>query len=87
MTAIQKYSNTNIIGVENFSDSVIDEFIQSRKASANTNRTYRNAVNQLLKFFATKSINLPARRKKIDSYPAPVLHCYETFFRMVRPRR
>lgn len=59
MTAVQKYSDTQKISVEYFSDSVIDEFIKSRKASANTNRTYRNSLNQLMKFFATKKITEP----------------------------
>lgn len=59
MTAMQKYSDTQKISVEHFSDSVIDEFIQSRKASANTNRTYRNSLNQLVKFFTAKNIPAP----------------------------
>ena len=59
MTAVQKYSDTQKISVEHFSDSVIDEFIKSRKASANTNRTYRNSINQLVKFFAAKAITEP----------------------------
>ena len=67
MTAIQKYSNTNIIGVENFSDSAIDEFIASRHGSQNTNRTYRNAVNQLLKFFNAKSISEP-KTADVDNF-------------------
>ena len=59
MTAVQKYSEAQMVNVEYFSDSVIDEFIKSRKASANTNRTYRNSLNQLVKFFSAKKITAP----------------------------
>lgn len=59
MTEIQKYNNNEIINVEYFSDTTIDEFIASRKASENTNRTYRNSIRQLLKFFAAKKITAP----------------------------
>ncbi len=59
MAAIQKYSDTQKISVEHFSDSVIDEFIKSRHGSDNTSKAYRNAVRQLMKFFATKSISEP----------------------------
>ena len=59
MTAMQKYNNNEIINVEYFSDTTIDEFIASRKASENTNRTYRNSIRQLLKFFAAKKITAP----------------------------
>ena len=59
MTAIQKYNSNEIINVEYFSDTTIDEFIASRKASENTNRTYRNSIRQLMKFFAAKKITAP----------------------------
>lgn len=59
MTAMQKYSEAQMVSVEYFSDSVIDEFIKSRKASANTNRTYRNSLNQLMKYFSAKKITAP----------------------------
>ncbi len=59
MTAVQKYSEAQMVNVEYFSDSVIDEFIKSRKASANTNRTYRNSLNQLMKYFSAKKITEP----------------------------
>lgn len=59
MTAMQKYNSNEIINVEYFSDTTIDEFIASRKASENTNRTYRNSIRQLLKFFAAKKITAP----------------------------
>ena len=53
--------------VEFFGDSVIDEFIASRHASENTNRTYRNALRQLLKYFAANNISVPTEAD-IDSF-------------------
>ena len=59
MTAIKKYSDTQMASVEYFSDSVIDEFIASRHGAPATAKTYRNSVNQLLRYFATNSITEP----------------------------
>ena len=59
MTAIMKVDNTTIINVEYFSDDVIQAFVASRHGSANSARTYKNAVKRLMKFFATKSITAP----------------------------
>lgn len=59
MKAIQKLNDAQIIRVEYFSDDVINEFIASRHSSANTNKTYRNAVAQLMKYFASKGISAP----------------------------
>lgn len=46
--------------IEHFGDSVIDSFIASRNASENTAKTYRNALRQLIKFFAANKITKPA---------------------------
>lgn len=59
MKAIQKLNDAQIIRVEYFSDDVISEFIASRHSSANTEKTYRNAVAQLMKYFASKNISEP----------------------------
>ena len=59
MTAIKKYSDTQMANVEFFGDKIVDKFISSRHGSPTTARTYRNAVNQLLRYFATNSITEP----------------------------
>lgn len=67
MKELVKVENTAIVAAGNFGTSVIDEFIASRHASENTNRTYRNALKQLLKYFASKGITQPAE-SDIDSF-------------------
>ena len=57
--AVAKIDNSSAVAFEFFGDKVIDEFIASRHASANTMRTYHNAVKQLRKFFAAKAITAP----------------------------
>lgn len=59
MTAITKTNNAGLVNVEYFSDDVINAFVASRHGSANTQRTYRNAVKALIKYFAAKSITAP----------------------------
>ena len=60
MTALTKISNTEIATVENFGDSIIEQFIASRNASENTAKTYRNALRQLVKYFAANGITQPS---------------------------
>lgn len=61
MTAIIKYDDNKNISVEYFSDTLIDAFIQSRfAASENTNKTYRNSLRQLVKYFAANRITEPS---------------------------
>lgn len=60
MKALKTISTSAVAKVEFFGDSVIDEFIASRHASDNTNRTYKNALNQLIKFFAANNISVPS---------------------------
>lgn len=67
MKALANVNATAIVGVEYFSTSVIDEFIASRHASENTNRTYRNALNQLIKFFAQNHISTP-QESDVDNF-------------------
>lgn len=59
MTALSKIGETQMANVEIFGDALIDEFIKSRYASKNTSRTYCNALNQLLKYFAVRKIAAP----------------------------
>ena len=59
MTAITKTTDTAIIAVEYFSAAVINAFVASRHGSANTSRTYRNAVKVLMKYFALHGITAP----------------------------
>jgi len=67
MTAITKVDNTAIISVEYFSDDVIQAFVASRHGSANSARTYKNAVKRLVKFFAVNKIAAPTTAD-IDSF-------------------
>lgn len=67
MKALATIETAAVAKVEFFGDSVIDEFIASRHASDNTNRTYRNALRQLLKFFAANNISVPTE-SDIDSF-------------------
>ena len=67
MKTLVTIGKTEMAKVEFFGDSVIDEFIASRHASENTNRTYRNALRQLLKFFAANNISTPSEAD-IDSF-------------------
>lgn len=59
MTALSKIGETQMANVEILGDALIDEFIKSRYASKNTARTYRNVVNQLVKYFSAKKITAP----------------------------
>ena len=59
MTAITKYNAAEITAVEYFGDNVIQAFVESRHGSANSQRTYRNAVKRLVVFFAEKGITAP----------------------------
>ena len=68
MKELVKVENTAVVAADNFgTSSVIDEFISSRHASENTNRTYRNALKQLVKYFAANNITQPAE-SDIDSF-------------------
>ncbi|MBR1806701.1 MAG: tyrosine-type recombinase/integrase [Selenomonadaceae bacterium] len=67
MKALATIDTSTMTKVEFFGDSVIDEFIASRHASENTNRTYKNALRQLLKFFAANNISMPTE-SDIDSF-------------------
>ena len=55
-----KVDGAAIIAVGRFGGTVIDEFIASRNASENTAKTYRNALKQLVKFFAANGITQPS---------------------------
>ena len=59
MKAIVKVESTAAVNAEYFSDAVIDNFVASRKGSANTSRTYKNAVRRLVLFFGEKGISKP----------------------------
>lgn len=59
MTAITKYNAAEITAVEYFGDNVIQAFVESRHGSANSQRTYRNAVKRLVVFFSEKGITAP----------------------------
>ena len=67
MTAITKTNNAAVVNVEYFSDDVINGFVASRHGSVNSQRTYKNAVKALVKYFAAKSITAPAA-VDIDNY-------------------
>ena len=67
MKALATIDTSAVAKVEFFGDSVIDEFIASRHASDNTNRTYKNALNQLIKFFAANNISVPTE-SDIDGF-------------------
>lgn len=69
MTALTKVNNTENIAVEYFGDSIVENFIASRNASENTAKTYRNALRQLIKFFAANGITNPAEAD-INSFVA-----------------
>ena len=56
---ITTIGNTKIVSIENFGDTTIEGFIASRHCSENTAKTYRNAIRQLLRFFAAKKITAP----------------------------
>lgn len=57
--AVAKVEMMTGISVEYFSDATIEGFIASRKCSPNTAKTYRNAICQLLKFFAVAKVTAP----------------------------
>lgn len=59
MTALTTYGDGRIIAIENFGDSVIEEFIASRHGSATTSKTYKNVCRVIMKYFATKGIAVP----------------------------
>lgn len=59
MKELVQVNKTAIVAVEHFSDTTIDKFIASRHCSPNTAKTYRNAIRQLLKFFALNQIAEP----------------------------
>lgn len=55
-----KTENSAIVTVENFSDNVIDEFINSRSANKNTQSKYRRIIRQMMKYFSSKNITAPS---------------------------
>lgn len=59
MTAIVKANAQQVINVEIFGDTLIDEFIASRHATGNTEKTYRNVIRQLVKHFAATNVTMP----------------------------
>lgn len=67
MKELVKVNETAIVAVEHFSDTTIDAFIASRHCSPNTERTYRNSLRQMLKFFALNSIIEPTTAD-VDSF-------------------
>ena len=60
MKSLMKIESTAVVTKDNFGNSVVEEFIASRNASENTNKTYRNALRQLVKFFAANGVVQPA---------------------------
>ena len=67
MQMIAKNENAAVASVENFGDMTIAQFIASRHCSENTGRTYRNAIRQLIKFFAAEGITAPTTAD-VDAY-------------------
>ena len=56
---IATVDNTANISVENFSDTTIEGFIASRHSAPNTQKTYRNSIRQMLKYFVANKITAP----------------------------
>lgn len=89
--SVVKVNDTAIIAVEYFSDDVIKAFVDSRHGSANTARTYKNAVKSLLKFFAAKSITAPTTADvdafintlRAESKSASTIRLYMTVCKML----
>lgn len=60
MKSLVKIEDTKqVVGVEYFGNTVIDEFIASRDPSENTAKSYRNVLRQMAKFFAANGITAP----------------------------
>lgn len=66
MKTLVKVENTAIVTAGYFGNTVVDEFIASRHASENTNKTYRNALRQMFKFFAVNNITEPTESDADD---------------------
>ena len=60
MKELVTVNKAEMVTVESFGVSIIEQFIASRNASENTAKTYRNALKQLVKFFAANNITQPA---------------------------
>ncbi len=60
MKNLTKVENNNTVAnVEMFGDEIITGFIASRHVSSNTQRAYRNALTQLLKYFGSRRVIVP----------------------------
>lgn len=70
MTATQMIApvdNASVISVENFGDTTIEGFIASRHSAPNTQKSYRNSIRQMLKYFAANNITAPTTAN-LDSF-------------------
>ena len=70
MTATQMIApvdNAAVISVENFGDTTIEGFIASRHSAPNTQKSYRNSIRQMLKYFAANNITAPTTAN-LDSF-------------------
>lgn len=64
---IATVGNSEIVSIENFGDTTIQNFIASRHCSPNTAKTYRNSIRQMLKFFAAQNITAP-KTADVDNF-------------------
>lgn len=92
MTALTKVENTAAVVISEYGDTIIEKFLASRVISANSIRTYRNALRRLFKFFAANSISVPTEEaitafvnslkaeKKSDSTQKLYLTVAKSFF-------
>ena len=86
MKSLVQVGSAEMVAANNFGNSVVEEFIASRNASENTNKTYRNALRQLVKFFAANGIMQPAESDinafiaglKAQKKSAPTIRLYTT---------
>ncbi len=68
MKNVTKVENKiTVANVEMFGDEIIDSFIGSRHISATSQRAYRNALTQLLKYFGTRRVIVP-NESDIDGF-------------------
>lgn len=64
---------TAVVSVELFGDAVIEQFIKARNfPSANSAKTYRNVLRQLIKFFSVNQIAAPSKAD-IDAFVAGMI--------------
>lgn len=64
---IATVGNMAVINVEYFSDSTIENFIASRHSAPATQKTYRNGIRRMLKYFNANAITAPTTND-MDAY-------------------